>query len=237
MLPEIGFSVLPNGNVELIDPALLADIPCEDLILYDTLSNEGQDFVLCAIHAQYLHRSGGEGYPVISKDKAVQARYLRMRLDGQSHNMAEVLAVRKFPSFKTDSTFNAGRENGSQFESCPQRGDWYKARATEAGVSTTGRFYSAALARFPGDPRAWISDRSDVLRVAKENGMTVSGDVNYTPPELPPEADLDIAADILERGVADFMAANPDSRRGDAEETVRSVLTGQVDLSNPLPSE
>jgi hypothetical protein len=227
MTPQLAISILPDGSHELIDPALLAGIDTSDIVVFD--GSPAADAALVG-----WNRDGGPGFPQIDHRVSVQARYIEMRLKGEKHPMAELLAVRKFPSFKTDSTFNKGRVNGSQFEDCPLRGDWLRARAEEAGVSTTGKFYSSGLARFPGDPKAWVSNRNDVLRVARENGMSVSGDVNYTAPETDPGADLAVAPEILAREVDAYMAANPDARRGDAEETVREVITGQVDKHEPL---
>jgi hypothetical protein len=160
-------------------------------------------------------------------------RYMAMRLDGESHNMAIVLASRQFPGVKTDSTFNEGRCNGNQFESNPARGDYYRRIAESAGVNVTGKTYLTSLAEFPGDPEAWISDRHDVLAVAERKGLRVEGAVNYTPPERAPLPDIEIAPDIIDREVDDIMAADPGQRRGDVAERVYELRTGRVD-PNPL---
>lgn len=189
------------------------------------------------------HRPYGDGdtliygqffadYPCVSRDLETQVRYWDMRLSGESHKMAELLAVGKFPAFKSDATFNAGRANGAQFETTPGLGDYYRGIAEAAGVSTTGRYYSAGLADFPGDPTAWVADRADVLRVAKDKGYKVSGDVEYDPGEREPMPDVAVAPEIVAEQVDAYMAKDPGERRADVEERITAVLTGAV---NPSP--
>jgi hypothetical protein len=171
-------------------------------------------------------------YP-ISRDFDVQVRYWQMRFRGQSHNLAEMLATRSFPGVKTDATFNHGRCNGNQFETHPALGDQYRRLADAAGVSTTGKFYSSGLADFPGDPTAWVSDRGDVLRVARLKGMRVRGDVEHDPGEREPMPDVPIAPEIVKGFVDDYMTQDTGERRADVEERFTRLLTGEVD-DNPL---
>lgn len=159
--------------------------------------------------------------------------YQRMRIDGQSHKMAIMLASRSFPGVRTDATFNTGRCNGNQFADKPALGDHYRRIAEAAGVSTTGKHYCSGLADFPGDPTAWISDRGDVLRVAREKGYRVSGDVEYDPGEREPMPDVAIDPAIVENAVDIYMAEQPGERRADVEERFTELLSGAVD-PNPL---
>jgi hypothetical protein len=160
-------------------------------------------------------------------------RYQRMRIDGTSHKLAVMLASRSFPGVRTDATFNHGRCNGNQFETHPALGDQYRRLADAAGVSTTGKFYSSGLADFPGDPTAWVSDRGDVLRVARLKGMRVRGDVEHDPGEREPMPDVPIAPEIVKGFVDDYMTQDTGERRADVEERFTRLLTGEVD-DNPL---
>ena len=170
----------------------------------------------------------------ITDDFGIQMRYWQMRRDGQSHRMAEMLATRKFPGLKTDSIFNEGRCNGNQFERIPQEGDYLRGIAEEAGVNTTGKVYLRGLADYPGDPTAWISDRGDVLRVAREKGYKVDGYVNYQPPEAEPMADVDgVAPELIEDEVQTILASNPGARADDVREHITDLRSGRVD-PNPL---
>jgi hypothetical protein len=145
--------------------------------------------------------------PLVSEDPQVQRRYEELRRGGQSHNFAEMLATRSFPGFVTDDDFNRGKNNGRQFERTPWLGDQYKSVADRAGVSTTGKWYCSGLAAYPGDPRAWVSGRSDVLSIARERNLNVEGLVNHKAHETEPaELKRDyIAPDILQREADKFI--------------------------------
>lgn len=171
--------------------------------------------------------------PAVSSDFETQVRYWDMRLNGESHSVAEILATRTFPGVRTDSTFNIDTENGKQFEKTPALGDQFRREAEAAGVSTTGKVYKHGLANFPGDPTAWVSGRGDVERVCKEKGFNCSGAVDYRAEEREPTPDVEIADDMVESEVNEIMELNPGVRREDVREQVVEVRTGKVD-NNPL---
>ncbi len=172
-----------------------------------------------------------EDYPVVSDDWLVQVRYWAIRLEGESHNMAEVLATRAFPGLRTDALFNLGRVNGNQFEAQPWMGDYYKQRAEAAGVNTTGKYYSRALADYPGDPTAWVSDRGDVLRVCKEKGYRCTGLVDYEPPPVVPIPDVAIASDLVEEEIARRLSFDPGLTREDVFDDAYNTRAGKVDVA------
>jgi hypothetical protein len=171
------------------------------------------------------------------------ARYIEMRFNGESPNMAAVLASRKFPGFSTNDDWMRGRENGRQFEHCPKLGDYYKSVAEASGCSVVGKFYCSGLAAYPGDPRAWVSDKSDVLSVARERNLTVDGIVKHQGHQVDPTDDIDIADDILARETKRLvgLGASPSVAASEAYDR----LTGRVDSrpellvtgNAPLPSE
>lgn len=115
-----------------------------------------------------------KGYPVVSKDKWQQAFYVQCRMEGQSHNMAEICALQQMPGTSgTDRAFLEGIEN--QFRGAEWEGDTYRNIAKQAGVDTTGKFYKGTLANYPGDPRAWVADQHDARRVADDYNLQVNG--------------------------------------------------------------
>jgi hypothetical protein len=132
-------------------------------------------------------------YPIISNDPVLQAEYEAMREAGESHNFAEMAALRAPPgSIGSDRAFLEGHCNGRQFEREPIVGDYYKREAAAAGVDITGKVYLSQLAERPGDPRAWVSGRDDVKRVCEERGWGCQGSVTVaaqglgaTPPPAP----------------------------------------------------
>jgi hypothetical protein len=168
----------------------------------------------------------------VSKDWGVRERYLDMRLAGESRNMAEMLATRTFPGVKTDAVFNEGKFSGdSGLVGAEQT--WLRARAEAAGVSTAGKWYCRGLASYPGDPNAWVGDRGDVLRVAREKNMTVHGYVEHRGREADPGDDLTIADDIIDSEVEDVLDSNPGADAEAVRDQVYQLRTGAVD-PNPL---
>lgn len=165
----------------------------------------------------------------ISDDPEVQARYEAMRLAGETHAMAELLALRAFPGINgTDKAFNRGRANGNQFGSCPGLGDYYKRIAESAGVSVAGKYYCHGLGRYPGDPKAWVSDTSDVLRIARERNLNIDGIVTHRGHDVEPAPDVPLAPDLWERETQAILAEDPDMRPDDAREKAFNLRTGRV---------
>lgn len=144
--------------------------------------------------------------------------------DAQTSRLEEILETRQAPCARTDATFLRGHCNGSQFEHVPHIGDMYRRIAERAGVDPKGKVYKAGLADFPGDPRAWVDGRGDVLRVAEEKGLHCRGAVNYTPEPTPPK-EVPLAPDIVDGIVQDRLAAmGPDAAKADVNELRHEVV-------------
>lgn len=153
---------------------------------------------------------GGEMWPVISADNAIQEAYEAMRREGQSHNVAEMCALQVAPTGNTDATFLAGHCNGNQFEKHPAIGDFYEREAAAAGVNVKGKVYKSGLARFPGDPEAWINSKDDIKNICEKRGWGCQGSVNVAVDNSrTPIADVDVAADIVRDKVLDNVARDP----------------------------
>lgn len=142
-------------------------------------------------------------YETISDNPQVQAEYEAMREAGESHNMAEMLALQAFPFGRDENRIlMQGKESG--------------------------KFYSSGLARFQGDPRAIVSSAADIRRIAQEDGLIVKGTVNVSQPEKPPTPSVPIAKDIVERAVKVEIAKDP----GKAKK-VRQVREAVTDRLTP----
>jgi hypothetical protein len=121
-----------------------------------------------------------EQWPRISDNPQVQAAYEAMREAGESHNIAEVCALRQTPALQTDTTFLANRPD-------PFGGDEGYAKRAVAnsqahGVTPGGRTYLGSLARFEGDPEAWVTSKADVRDVCRRRGWGCEGAVNVKAP-------------------------------------------------------
>lgn len=122
-------------------------------------------------------------YPIVSSNPQVQSFYEQLRRSGESHLLADMFAHRQPPMSNSDREFLEGYANGNQFEGQDYQGNWYKKQAKRAGVDTTGKVYLSSLARYPGDPQAWVSGRGDVKdRIEKREGWSVTGSVNAQGP-------------------------------------------------------
>jgi hypothetical protein len=159
-------------------------------------------------------------------------RYVEMRANGESARMAEMLATRSFPGIHgSDSTFM----KGTHYQET-QLDEYRHREAAARGVDTNGRRYIAGLARYPNDPEAWVSDRSDVLRVCRDRGWSCDGLVEFkAPPAEAPPQDTPIGEDILESHVQACLRGYDPAERTprlteDIREACRQELTGEVDL-------
>lgn len=118
------------------------------------------------------------------EERATMFLYWDMRLDGASANIAEMLALQTPPMSNTDREFLQGHCNGNQFDKGPLTetvANRLKAAAEAGGQNVTGKVYLGGLARYPGDPEAWVSGRGDVKRVVESRNWKCSGSVEHNP--------------------------------------------------------
>lgn len=171
-------------------------------------------------------------FPLVSRDFERQVHYWKMRLDGESHNMADMLANRSFPATTgTDRAFMQGRKlGGGQFEDVPLVGHHHAARAEAAGVSTTGKWYSGTLARFPGDPEAWVDSLHDVKTICERRGWSAEGAIKVEGPRYHSEEPRPyrVANDIVDEHVAQVLDAHPElvPKAHEIREEVQGRLSG-----------
>lgn len=150
--------------------------------------------------------------------------------DRDCGSLGIMLAEQKPPRGVSDCTFMHDSANGKQFAGQEHIGDHYRSIAEEAGQNTTGKKYLSGLARFPGDPEAWIDSRGDVERLAAKRGFGVEGTINIKPREsieAPKASCPDVADDILNYHTEVIASQHPDSHmidKQDLKEQVRERL-------------
>lgn len=131
----------------------------------------------------------------------VNEHYYTCRKQGCSHRLAEMLACQSAPALDTPTTFINGINDNMQDEDDPYA-KYAVQRAREAGVNIRGARYCHQLATEMGDPKAWITSKDDVKKIAERNGQNVSGwGLNYQAPdyEVPePKKQYMVAPDIVE---------------------------------------
>ena len=140
-----------------------------------------------------------------------QKHYEKCLALGTSPALAEMFATGRGPRIgMTDSIFWSGRWEEDSAALRHKR-----AAAKKAGVSTTGKFYMNQLADYPGDPKAWVSDRHDAQKICEERGWGAQGAVKAkaTPEGMGQGAEIPGVTD----GVADHIV----------EEEVQTAALGQ----------
>jgi len=117
--------------------------------------------------------------------RAIHLSYWDIRRNEASPKLAEMLALGIPPMSNTDREFLEGHDgNGNQFAKGPlaeEEGNRLRKVAEAGGQNVKGKVYLGGLARFPGDPEAWVSDRGDVKRVIEKRGWKCQGSVEVTP--------------------------------------------------------
>ena len=103
-------------------------------------------------------------------------------------------------------------------------GDVYSRNAKAAGVSTKGKKYMSSLARFPGDPEAWVSGKGDAERILDERGWGSEGLINRpVRNEAPPKEHVPVASEVLQEAVIDRMQDVVDAGGRPSEVNVHDV--------------
>lgn len=169
----------------------------------------------------------------VSKHPNVQLHYLKLRRKGFPHVHAKRLAHGKWQGIglKTDKTFMAGRQQQDEFDGNKRLRATAEAKARAAGVSPTGKFYCAGLAKERSDPEAWITGEADVRRICNERGYGCEGSVNVKQPEFETEDDSGpyrVADDIVNEEIDQRVGDEHITRRerDDMFETVQTELSG-----------
>lgn len=94
--------------------------------------------------------------------------------------LAEMFAAQRPPMSNTDREFLEGAHHNEEFNHGQGKwiGEQYRLAARQAGVNVHGKRYLSSLAKYPGDPEAWVSGRGDVRRVVEKRGWSSTGSVN-----------------------------------------------------------
>jgi hypothetical protein len=155
---------------------------------------------------------------------AVQQHYLKMVADGQNPRFAEMCALQQPPGTTgTDRAFQQGRLDGNWLDDMPiHMAKRMTREAKAAGIDITGKQYMSGLSDKRGhcDPEAWVSDLSDVRRVAKKRNLQVRGIINVDAHDTPP-VNVDLNPKIAKELAKKEIAKNPSLSMKDAISKVK----------------
>ena len=141
---------------------------------------------------------------------AYLARYDECIRNGCGPKLAEAIARRAAPGIRTDSTHFAGRM-GRQFADQPEYGDYFARELRARGDSPQGKVYVSGIARYPGDPEAWVSSRGEIAEVCRKRGWGVSGAVNVKSDQYAdPTPTIPLDPDLVTAEVEKIVDANPE---------------------------
>lgn len=171
-------------------------------------------------------------FPCVSFNPVVQSHYDLCRLEGTPHKLAEMFAFQRAPAIETDTRWIDGHDQSVNPDS--YYGHEVLAEAKKAGVNTSRAVYKSSLARYPGDPQAWVESRADCIRRAEALGLTLEGEINYEPTQYdPPEesSSYRVADDIVEEHYQGAIEADPSlAGKKDFKEELADTLSGGGDL-------
>lgn len=158
--------------------------------------------------------------------------YTQAIANGCAPRLADMLAARSFPGTKgTDRAFMQGRKlDGSQFEGVPLVGSHHLDMARKAGVSTTGKYYSGGLARYPGDPQAWVDSLHDVKKICESRGWECDGAIKVESPKYAGSepGPYRVADDIVDDHVSQVLEQRPEllPKAQEVREEIQGRLAG-----------
>lgn len=134
-----------------------------------------------------------ENYPGVDREVASRcmerlsqfitrgAQYMMMRIEGESDRMAAMVALRKGPGLSTDDTFFHGMKPlYDQFESQKALDRVLDESKKRGFVPDKNSVYFPNLARFKGDPEAYVSraqGRSYIKKLLEKRGWESDGAV------------------------------------------------------------
>jgi hypothetical protein len=137
------------------------------------------------------------------------------------------------PYLQTDTEFMSGsHEQDGLGQNTPRR-KRAMALARRFGVSTAGR-YCPQLARYPGDPRAWIHGKEDVRRICREDGKGCE-DLGVPLPEVDnTPKPYEVADDLVEREVSRIVTEEAGGdvtpkERADLKKETKTRLKGNME--------
>lgn len=161
------------------------------------------------------------------------AQYWMMRETGSSDKFAAMIALQSGPALSTDDTFFQGQKPlYDQFGSQRHLDRYLKVSKKYGFTPNPNSTYFSALARFPGDPEAYVSraqGRSYIRKLCEKRGWACEGavSVNHREPDndpLAPEKCKPLGEDIIRRRVTEEIKRNPDMSPKDRKSLREKII-------------
>lgn len=178
---------------------------------------------------EILQRSGEMLSPFVTRG----AQYYRMRQAGESDNLAAMVALRKGPVLSTDDTFFQGMGTLYDQFGSQQALNRTLAESKKRGfVPDKNAVYFPNLARFKGDPEAYVSrsqGRTYIRKLLERRGWESDGAVKVKGrgPEKDPYARencIPLADDAIQQYSAKMIQKDPSLKRLSKREMREKVI-------------
>jgi hypothetical protein len=168
-------------------------------------------------------------YDVRQRGAVAIAFYKRMVAAGTAPLLAEMLALKSPPRGSTDSTYFSDLKTlDKQFSGSEDQGDMIVNSAKKNGYNpSSSDCYMPALARFPGDPKAFIKHSDGRTAVQKRYNETVA-DIAASKRRQEQAITLGgkrLAKPIRDREYQRLVAANPDVKRRNKKEVLHEIVS------------
>lgn len=162
------------------------------------------------------------------------AFYFRLRMEGKSDRAACMYALQKTARIETDDVFFQGSKPlYDQFESQKALDRVLAVSKKHGHVPNKNAVYFSNLARFRGDPEAFVTramGRSYIKKLLEKRGWAADGGVNVKGRE--PESDpLDpknckpLGEDIIRRRMREEIKSNPDLSKRDRSDLRQKIIS------------
>lgn len=143
--------------------------------------------------------------------------------------MADILKHRKMPAIRTDAVFLANHGTlDKQFEGDERQLDAITKSAKKRGYNPNPNdTYIPTLARYPGDPLAFVpagSPKSHIKKVCEATDRACEGDVTVNRSPKEPPKSIRLGEDLIQEEAAMRIAENPDEASKPKEQLRNEIL-------------
>lgn len=161
------------------------------------------------------------------------AHYWLMRIKGSNDKFAAMIALQSGPALSTDDTFFQGQKPLYDQFGSQKHLDRYLLAARKRGFKPSPQAtYFPNLARFPGDPEAFVTraqGRSYIRKLCEQRGWACDGavNVNHREPEsdpLAPENCKPLGDDIIHNRARQMVEKDPSLKHMNRRELREKIL-------------
>lgn len=146
-------------------------------------------------------------------------------LSGQK-SLDEILETRQFPGLNTDDTFMRGR--GTLADQLGEQTNEIVAAAQRNGYTPSySDVYLPGVARFPGDPEAFVkhaSAKGSVRRTLEQRGWGCEGSVKVKAREAEESEPVKLADDLVEEYATEIRARDSHARKANPKELKQEII-------------